>query len=66
MTIDPVFDVGQSWMARWLISRDRGQNVRTEEAYRALIPGDFSRREAEVLYDLIRIPYTHCIMTCRK
>ena len=66
VTIDPVFDDGQSRMARWLISRDRGQNVRTEEAYKALIPGDFSQREAEVLYDLIRIPYTHCVMTCGK
>ena len=66
VTIDPVFDDGQSRMARWLISRDRGQNVRTREAYEALIPKEFNRHEAEVLHDLIRIPYSHCVMTCRK
>jgi SAM-dependent methyltransferase len=66
VTIDPVFDDKQSRMARWLISRDRGQNVRSEDAYNALIPAGFSYCASEVLYDLIRIPYTHCVVTCRK
>jgi SAM-dependent methyltransferase len=66
VTIDPVFDERQSRTARWLISRDRGQNVRTRDSYQDLVSGAFSQCETEVLYDLIRIPYTHCVMTCRN
>lgn len=66
VTIDPTYDDGQSKLARWLVSRDRGQNVRTREEYEGLIPGEFGRCEVKVLYDMIRIPYTHCVMTCRK
>src|SRR4051794_21083542 len=36
VTTDPCFAVGQNPIARFLISRDRGQNVRTSEQYRAL------------------------------
>lgn len=66
VTIDPVYVDGQARMARWMISKDRGQNVRTKENYEALIPNEFSRVESEVLDNLIRIPYTHLVMTCRK
>lgn len=66
VTIDPVFADGQPRLARWIISRDRGQNVRTKDGYKALIPGTYGENETLVVNDLIRIPYTHLVMTCRK
>ncbi len=65
VTIDPVYTEDQSRMARWIISRDRGRNVRTQDAYEALIPSGFGRVDPEVVSDLSRIPYTHLVMTCR-
>ena len=63
-TIDPVFHPGQSSFARWVIGRDRGQNVRTEPAYRALAEETFSKVEGHVLQGLLRIPYTHVVLVC--
>src|SRR5262245_62160131 len=38
-TVDPCYAPGQSPIARYLISRDRGQHVRDAEGYRALPEG---------------------------
>ncbi|MEX0267934.1 class I SAM-dependent methyltransferase [Leptolyngbyaceae cyanobacterium UHCC 1019] len=66
ITFDGVFTVNQSPLARWIISKDRGQNVRTEEAYLALASQVFSKITTSIRHDLIRIPYTHIILTCTK
>jgi Methylase involved in ubiquinone/menaquinone biosynthesis len=66
VTIDGVYCEGQSRVARWLISHDRGQNVRTASAYRSLVPEAFSSIEVFRRDDLLNIPYTHAIMVCRK
>jgi len=64
ITIDPVYAPGQSALARWIISKDRGERVRTPEAYKALAAGHFSRIDAQVRSDLLHIPYSHMILVC--
>lgn len=64
VTIDPGLVAGQSRIARELITRDRGQNVRTEDGYRALAEGAFDKVESFVRHDLLRIPYTHVVLIC--
>lgn len=64
LTIDPALEDGQSWFARALIKRDRGQNVRPLAGYRALAEGLFARVEATCRHDLLNIPYTHAILRC--
>ena len=66
VTVDPAYWVPQSKIAKSLISRDRGRNVRTGEAYRRLVPPDF--REARLIRrdDLLNIPYTHAVLECSK
>ena len=66
VTMDPCFRQGQSAIAKWIISHDRGQNVRTLEGYRELADRVFNSVECEYRTDLLRIPYSHCIMTCKK
>lgn len=66
VTVDPVFLEKQSRLARWIISRDRGRNVRTPEGYEALVPASFGDVHPEVTEDLLRIPYSHLVITCRK
>lgn len=66
VTIDPAFDSAQSRLARAVIRRDRGQNVRTAQEYLSLMPHAFDRREVTLRHDLLRIPYTHAIVECTK
>lgn len=65
VTIDPCFTTDQSPIARFLISKDRGQHVRGQLAYQALAEGVFSELKVSIKHKLW-IPYTHCIMECTK
>lgn len=63
VSIDPVFAADQNRIARILVTRDRGQNVRDAEGYLAL-----ARHEFHLVEGMVRhrtwIPYTHWIMEC--
>jgi len=63
VSIDPVFAAGQNPIARFLVSRDRGQNIREAEGYLALVRHEFHLVEGMVRHR-IWIPYTHWIMEC--
>jgi 2-polyprenyl-3-methyl-5-hydroxy-6-metoxy-1,4-benzoquinol methylase len=66
ITIDCTLTAKQSPIARWLIRRDRGKNVRTEEQLLNLATRRFPEARASVRCDLLRIPYTHAILSCPK
>jgi len=63
VTIDPCLSPGQNPIARYLVSRDRGQHVRTAEDYRALASRHFQAVDGTLRHRLW-IPYTHWIMEC--
>ena len=65
LTKDPCFEQGQNPIARFLISQDRGQNVRNKLEYSSLVEGHFDQKKIEVSHQAW-IPYTHCIMECTK
>jgi SAM-dependent methyltransferase len=64
ITYDGCFVPGQSKIARWLLSRDRGKFVRTKEEYLRLASVRFPRIEAHIRHDMLRMPYTHLITRC--
>lgn len=66
VTIDPCFADGQSTIARYVIERDRGRNVRTAAGYRDLARNVFTDVRVHVRSDMLRIPYTHAILECRR
>lgn len=66
ITVDGVFMAGQSPCAKWIIASDRGQFVRTKDGYLDLIKQVFQDFDVFIRHDLIRIPYTHIIIECRK
>jgi cyclopropane fatty-acyl-phospholipid synthase-like methyltransferase len=66
VTLDGVFVREQSALARYVISRDRGEFVRDEEAYVQIASQSFSNVKPNVRHDLLRIPYTHIIMECLR
>lgn len=57
--IEPVFLVHQSAFSRWLMSKDRGCNIRTEQQWKYLTAKVFDRYATNISVDLIRIPYVH-------
>jgi SAM-dependent methyltransferase len=66
VTLDGVWTNNQSRAARYLLARDRGQYVRTQEQYVHLASKIFSRITPTVCHDLLRIPYTHIILECKR
>ena len=65
LAIDPVFTPKQNPVARYLVSKDRGQNVRTEQEYVSLTDGLFSLTNVELFHETL-IPYTRCLMECTR
>lgn len=65
LTIDPCLEPSQSLIARFLICHDRGQNVRDKDGYQAIAKSCFSNPQIEIRHKTW-IPYTHCLMQCRK
>lgn len=56
----------QTGPSRWIMSKDRGQNVRVEREWRALLHEDFPFVNTDVLTGLIRLPYVHIAMDASK
>ncbi|NND81384.1 MAG: class I SAM-dependent methyltransferase [Gammaproteobacteria bacterium] len=63
VAMDPCYAQGQNRIAKWLINRDRGNNVRQQEAYCEIAQQVFSKVESQVLHRTW-VPYTHHIMVC--
>jgi len=66
LTIDPCYMPNQHYLARWLIRKDRGQNIRTPEQYAALANQHFLRVTSAIRQDMLFTPYTLLILECRK
>jgi SAM-dependent methyltransferase len=66
VTLDGCYVPGQPRLARWLLARDRGKYVRTQEEYLRLASGHFSLVAPGLRQDLLRIPYAHLILRCSQ
>jgi SAM-dependent methyltransferase len=64
VTSDPLLTPDQSFIARYLVSRDRGKNVRTEREYLQLAKANFAMVEAIVDKNPLRIPYSGMSLLC--
>lgn len=58
--------LSQARMARWIVSRDRGRNLRYESEWKALFARVFERFDTHILTGLLRIPYTHIVVVARR
>jgi SAM-dependent methyltransferase len=66
ITNDGCYVSRQSAAKRYLLSRDRGQFVRTQPGYEALARSSFRNVYCHLREDVLRIPYTHLIMVCGR
>jgi cyclopropane fatty-acyl-phospholipid synthase-like methyltransferase len=64
VVLDPCIVDNQHPIARFLISMDRGRNIRTADAYAALAKSTFPNIVQHLHYDRLRVPYTHHILEC--
>jgi SAM-dependent methyltransferase len=60
---EPVRHTGQHPVARLLKSLDSGKNIRTEAGYRHLFGEAFGTLHTQIVTDLIRMPYSHCLIS---
>ena len=65
LAVEPHLRPGQHWIARELIKRDRGAFVRPEAGYGDLLSEAFDSVELQLDEDLLRVPYTLTVFTCR-
>lgn len=66
ITNDGCYRPNQSATKRYLLSRDRGQFVRTEQEYVALAKASFQTVTPHIREDVLRIPYTHLVLVCKR
>ncbi|MDQ6854905.1 MAG: hypothetical protein M3046_14640, partial [Actinomycetota bacterium] len=64
VTVDPCFHPDQSRLARFTVSRDRGQAVRTPDEYRALAAPSFERVHVVIEQSPLHIPHTATVLEC--
>lgn len=65
LSFDPCLEDRQSRFARFLVLRDRGQNVRTADGYTTLASQFFPQVRGEVRHQAW-IPYTRFMMECAR
>lgn len=64
VAVDPTVAPQTPAVARFLVSRDRGRNVRTPEGYQELGRRALAESRVHLRHDLLRVPYTHAILEC--
>jgi hypothetical protein len=63
--VEPCLLAHQSGLSRWVMSRDRGQNVRREAEWQRLLSYQFPDCTTAVMAGMIRLPYIHIALTGR-
>jgi SAM-dependent methyltransferase len=66
VTFDGCRTPKQAQIVKWVLNNDRGRFVRQQHEYECLARTRFREVKSHIRHDLLRIPYTHCIMTCQK
>ncbi len=66
VSFDTCYFNGQGALSKWLVSKDRGQNVKYPKAYLALAEKYFSNIESELYTNYHRLPYAAFAMKMTK
>lgn len=62
VTLDGVFLENQNKIAKWILKKDRGQNIRDTVGYEKLLLNNFRNIKYSIRNDLLRIPYSLIIL----
>lgn len=64
--LEPTFLEKQDWASRTVLRQDRGQSIFMDHEWASIMKAHFPNYEAWVLNNLLRIPYTHILLTGYK
>jgi SAM-dependent methyltransferase len=64
--LEPAIMEGQSRITRWIVSHDRGDDIRPPDRYRELAERSFGTVSIRVYDKLARVPYTHVALEARE
>ncbi|MFH1644943.1 MAG: class I SAM-dependent methyltransferase [Candidatus Omnitrophota bacterium] len=64
--VEPAFLMHQTRLSKWLISKDRGKNVRDEKEWNRLIGQVYNNFSTQIITGILRIPYVHIVIECCK
>lgn len=64
--LEATFLARQTLLTRWILKRDRGKHIRSEQEWRELFGQAFESYSTHILTGLLRIPYTHIVIECRN
>jgi len=53
-------------IATWMLKHDRGDFIRTKDDYIKIASHNFPDIQAEIVRDMLKVPYSHCIMQATK
>ena len=62
IAVDTCYEPGQGRISTWMSDNDRGEHVRTPEAFVALARESFGEVDGEVIDDAIRVPSSFWLM----
>jgi cyclopropane fatty-acyl-phospholipid synthase-like methyltransferase len=65
ISVDPAVHDGQGRVSRWLAVNDRGEHVRSPEAYDKLAAQSFGHITSAIWNDVMRVPYSQYVMKMR-
>jgi SAM-dependent methyltransferase len=63
VALEAAFDPDQGLVARLIVAADRGRFVRDAAGYRHLLEGSFAAVKSKTVHGMLRIPYTHLIIS---
>jgi SAM-dependent methyltransferase len=63
---EPTYLAHQGFLSEWLMSKDRGRNVRLESDWKQLASSVFEACHTRIATSLYRVPYVHIIIECQK
>ncbi|HZR06191.1 MAG TPA: class I SAM-dependent methyltransferase [Candidatus Udaeobacter sp.] len=63
---EPTHLAHQAFLSEWLMSKDRGRNVRLESEWKQLASSVFEVCHTSIATNLYRVPYVHIIIQCQK
>ena len=66
ITHDACWIPNQGAVSKWIMSHDRGRNIRTEQQYRELAANVFRNVHAWIDTRPMRIPYVTIVLECEK
>jgi SAM-dependent methyltransferase len=63
VALEPVLLAWQDAASRWVVGQDRGTSILDDVEWRELLDRHFPRAQVRVTTHLLRIPYTHALLT---